>query len=224
MKSIFQIILTWSDVWALLLPMLVLWLNKKPPSYLKPIIFYLWIALFLNLFADVIGDFRKPLHLPRELQSNNFLYNIHSIVRFMCFSTFFIRLQQPFLTVFKKIVPVLSLLFVLINFSFFENFYNSGHLSGRLLATEAFLLLLYCLQYYLYQLREEELEFSREPHFWVATGLSIYVVINFFIFLFYVPMFDTNPKLADKMWDYHNIAYIIFCLFLAKAFYVPARR
>src|SRR6476661_5583675 len=184
MKSIFQIILTWSDVWALLLPMLVLWLNKKLPSYLKPIIFYLWIALFLNLFADVIGDFRKPLHLPRELQSNNFLYNIHSIVRFMCFSTFFIRLQQPFLTVFKKIVPVLSLLFVLINFSFFENFYNSGHLSGRLLATEAFLLLLYCLQYYLYQLREEELEFSREPHFWVATGLSIYVVINFFIFLF----------------------------------------
>ena len=58
--------------------------------------------------------------------------------------------------------------------------------------------------------------------FWVVTGLSIYVVINFFVFLFYVPLLTENPDLADRMWSIHNLAYITMCIFIAKAFYEPA--
>ncbi len=118
---------------------------------------------------------------------------------------------------------MLSLALITINFKYFENFNNPAHLSGNLLAAEAYLLLIYCMQYYLLQLRDEVDVISSGPAFWIVTGLSIYVVINFFVFLFYVPMIKQNPDLAEKMWNVHNIAYIIFCIFITKAFYEPYR-
>ncbi|CAN5184168.1 hypothetical protein BH20BAC1_BH20BAC1_14220 [soil metagenome] len=59
--------------------------------------------------------------------------------------------------------------------------------------------------------------------FWVVTGLSIYVVTNFFVFLFYTPMLNTNLNLAMKMWNVHNTAFILLCIFISKAIYAPAR-
>jgi quinol-cytochrome oxidoreductase complex cytochrome b subunit len=47
----------------------------------------------------------------------------------------------------------------------------------------------------------------------------MYVVINFFVFLFYVPMIDHNLALAINIWNVHNVAYIIFCLFITRALY-----
>ena len=144
-------------------------------------------------------------------------------MRFTCFSYFFISLPQASFFTFRRFLPLLSLLFLIINFTYFEDFTNPAHLSGNLLATEAYLLLIYCMQYYLSQLRAEIEVISSGPDFWIVTGLSIYVVINFFVFLFYVPMIIENPFLADKIWDVHNIAYIIFCMFIIKAFYEPVR-
>lgn len=220
----FRLALDWSEVWALLIPLTVLLLFKKQPRYLKPVVIYVCLAFVINLTGNILGDYGKDLGLPSFLQRNTFMYNTHSIVRLACFSAFFILLKQPYLVTLKKVVPLLSLLFVIINFAFFEDFNSEYHLSGRLLATEAFLLLLYCLQYYLFKLNEDIEAPKREADFWMVTGLSIYVVINFFVFLFYVPMINKNLRLAEKMWDYHNIAYIILCIFIAKAFYDSHRR
>lgn len=211
----------WSEVWAPIIPLVVLARNRKQPIFFKPIIGYLWLALFINLAGDIIGDFKK--YLPDWLQSNNVLYNIHSIIRFGCFSYFFILLRQTFYITLKKVLPLISVLFLVINFTFFDNFINPKHLSGNLLAAEAYLLLIYCLQYYLSQLKDEIDVLTSGPDFWVVTGLSIYVVINFFVFLFYVPMITQNPQLANNMWNVHNVAYIILCIFIAKAFYEPVR-
>ena len=82
--------------------------------------------------------------------------------------------------------------------------------------------MIYCIQYYLSELRDDSDAFSRKKVFWIVTGLSIYVVVNFFVFLFYVPMLTQDPNLADNMWNVHNLAYIILCIFIAKSFYVPA--
>jgi hypothetical protein len=38
-----------------------------------------------------------------------------------------------------------------------------------------------------------------------------------------VPMINQNPALADNIWNVHNIAYILFCIFITKAFYASAR-
>ena len=111
--------------------------------------------------------------------------------------------------------------FVIINFSLFENFFNSASLSGNLLTVESYLLLIYCMLYYLFRLQDEDERIAGRKDFWIVTGLGLYVVFNFFLFLFYQPLLYENPVLAVQMWNVHNVAFIIFCILIAKAFYVP---
>ena len=217
--------LDWSEVWALIIPLLALLFFRKQPAVLKPIIVYLWIGLILNIAIDIIMVLRIynrgwiTTNFPEWLKTNNPLYNIHSVARFICFSYYFMHLPQASFTKFKKLLAAASVVFLVINFSFFENFFNPLSLSGNLLATEAYLLLVYCMLYYLSELRDDNKNLFKGPDFWVVTGLSIYVVINFFVFLFYLPMIDVDGQLAADMWNVHNIAFIIFCLFITKAFY-----
>jgi hypothetical protein len=188
---------------------------------MKPVIIYVWLALAINLVIDLIIPFK--LYLPGWLQSNNPFYNIHSVVRFICFSVFFTQLPQPSFVTLKKSLAVLLVVFMLINFSLVDNFFNPDYFSGNLLAAEAYLLLIYCMQYYLSELSDDDKNLLDGPDFWVVTGLAIYVVINFFVFLFYVPMIYVDRLLAEEIWNVHNIAFIIFCIFLTKAFYGPFR-
>jgi hypothetical protein len=221
MGKFLRFLLDWSEVWAPLIPLFCLLFKGKQPRFLKPVIVYLFFAFFINLVGDIIADFKS--HLPAWLQSNNPLYNVHSIVRFICFSYFFIVLRQTSFARIKYIIPIVSVLIIIINFKYVEHFGNLDHLSGNLLSAEAYLLLIYCMLYYLSKLRDEVDDITSGPDFWVVTGLSIYVVVNFFVFLFYVPMIDQNSKVANNMWDIHNTAYIILCIFITKAFYEPAR-
>jgi len=217
--------LDWSEVWALLIPLIVLLFRRPQPATLKPIIIYLWIALILNLGIDIImvlRDYRLDwvkTHFPEWLKTNNPLYNIHSVARFACFSIYFTRLTHSSFEKFKKLLAVASAIFIVINFSIFENFFNPRSFSGNLLATEAYLLLIYCMLYYLSELKDDSKNLFKGPDFWIVTGLSVYVVINFFVFLFYLPMIDVDVELAINIWNVHNIAFIIFCLFITKAFY-----
>ena len=216
--------LDWSEVWALLIPLTVLLYRRPQPATLKPVIIYLWLAFILNLGIDIIMVLRDyymdwiQTHFPQWLKTNNPLYNIHSVVRFTCFSIYFLQLHASF-TKFKKLLAAASVIFLAINFSIFENFFYPDSFSGNLLATEAYLLLVYCMLYYLSELKDDSKNLFNGPHFWVVTGLSIYVVINFFVFLFYLPMIDVDVHLAVNIWNVHNIAFIIFCLFITKAFY-----
>ncbi len=220
--KIFKAVMDWSEVWALLIPLIYLLFHRNQPRILTPVIVYLLFAFFINLAIDIISEFKG--RLPDWLYSNNPLYNVHSVFRFICFSYFFISLRQTSFRRLRNILPWLSLLIIFINFSFVEDFGNRYHLSGNLLSSEAYLLLIYCMLYYLSKLRNEEDEIVWGRDFWVVTGLSIYVVINFFVFLFYVPMIYQNVRLALDIWNLHNISYIILCLFITKAFYDPARR
>lgn len=219
-----NIILDFSEVWALFIPLALLLVKRKQPSVLTPVIVYLFLALILNVISDSIMWYNSGRKL-EDMLSNNVYYNIHSIVRFVCFCIFFLRLRQSYFTNIKRMIPVVWILFFIINFYFIEkqSFFNFLHLSGNLFAAEAYLLLVYCMLYYLSELRDDVAKFRGEKVFWVVTGLAIFVVINFFVFLFYIPMLDENEPLATRMWDIHNGAYIIFCILLAKAFYVPAR-
>lgn len=217
MVDYFLKILEWSEVWALLIPLVILLFRRQQPATLKPVIIYLWIAFILNLSIDIITAI-NIYHHNFDL-SNNTLYNIHSVVRFVCFSLYFIQLPQTSFVKFKKLLTVVFLIFVVINFGFFENFFNFDSFSGNLLATEAYLLLIFCMLYYLSELKDDSKNLFNGPDFWVVTGLSIYVVVNFFVFLFYLPMIDVDLDLAVNIWNVHNIAFIIFCVFIAKGLY-----
>lgn len=216
-----QKLLDWSEVWALFIPLVACHLHPYQPRYFKPIVLYLWGALLLNLVSDVIGDFKG--YFPEWPQSNLILYAIHSVFRFGCFVYFFTLLKQPHFVFFRNLVPLFYFLFVVVNFIFMENYFNKNQLSGNLFTIEAYFLLIYCIIYYLSQLQNDVENLQTEQAFWIVTGLSIYVVLNFFVFLFYVPMLRENDLLAEKMWSVHNVAYIVFCLFITKSIYVPAR-
>jgi hypothetical protein len=223
MSKILSSISDWSEVWALLIPLLFVVFGHKLPALLKPVIIYLWLALALNIFGDFIGDFKIRFHFPQWLQSNNPLYNIHSLVRFSCFSYFFISLPQPQFKTFKKIIALVFVLYAIIDFTFFEHFFYPLHLSGNLLSAEAYLLLIYCVLYYLAALNDDNDASFKGPVFWIVTGLGMYLVINFFVFLFYVPMITQNMDLADHIWKVHDVAYIILCIFITRAFYATTR-
>jgi hypothetical protein len=223
MSKILESIFNWSEVWALLIPLFFVIFGHKQPALLKPVIIYLWLALILNIFGDVIGDFDETLHFPQWLQSNNPLYNIHSVVRFACFSYFFISLPQPQFKTFKKIIVLVFVLFFIIDFTFFEHFFYFDHLSGNLLSAEAYTLLIYGMLYYLAVLNDESDTAFKGPVFWITTGLCIYVVVNFFVFLFYVPMITQDIKFALGIWNVHNAAYLLLCLFITRALYATNR-
>ena len=214
-------IFDWSEVWGVLIPLVVLFrLRKKQPDHFWPVIVYLWFALAINLVADIIQDFKH--YLPFWMQKNNVLYNVHSVVRFVCFSYFFSLLYPTRFTALKKILPVIFIVFLTVNFSIAENFLYPEHISGNLHAAESFLLLIYCMSYYLAELKEDKKFLLTGKDFLVVTGLSLYVATNFFIFLFYVPMLSYNRDLAVNMWNVHNAAYIMLCLFIARSFYANA--
>lgn len=221
MPKTLQHILNWSEVWALLIPLTVLLFRPRQPAVLKPVILYLWLALLINILGDLNVQYKK--YFPTWFQSNNFLYNIHSVVRFICFTWFFLLRKEPYFAIVKKAIPIIFIILFIINFGFFEDFFYYYYFSDHLLTGEAFLLLVYCMLYYLGQLRADTENFTGTPDFWVVTGLSIYVVVNFFVFLFYKPMSEQNEQLTIKIWNVHNVAYIILCLFIARTFYVSDR-
>ena len=221
MRDYLLLALDWSEVWALMIPLSVRLFHRQQPPALRPVIIYLWLGFLINIVIDIIMAIN--IYVPGQDLSNNPFYNIHSVVRFACFSFYFMQLQKKAFTRLKKWLAVSTIGFLVINFIFFENFFNPDSLSGNLLAAEAYLLLVYCMLYYLSELKNDDDNLFNGPHFWVVTGLSIYVVINFFVFLFYIPMLNVNETLAVDIWNVHNIAFIIFCLFITKAFYAPFR-
>jgi len=221
MFSIADKILSWSEVWAILLPFAILIIHRNQPASLKPVIVYLFLALAINLFIDIVMSMNVDAGFVTA--SNNPYYNLHSIVRFICFAVYFIKMPHQHYSKIKWLLVFVFCAFVILNFLFFENFLNYDYFSDSLLTTESFLLLVYCLIYYLAELRYEEDEVFKGPDFWIVTGLAVYVVVNFFVFLFYLPMLEENRDLAINIWNVHNIAFIIFCIFIAKAFYVPSR-
>lgn len=221
MADILRYLLNWSEFWSTLIPISVFLLHRKQPAYMRPVVFYIFFAMVINFIGNIISDYWRVL--PSWMESNTILYNLHSIVRFICFSMFFIALDQKGPTRIYKALPLASLLIFILNFTLVDDFFNLDRLSGNLLAGEAYILLVYCMVYYLFKLRDDDLEITQEPDFWVVTGLAIYVVVNFFVFLFYVPMLNHDIQLALDIWDVHNYAYIILCLLIAKALYDAPR-
>ena len=220
MNHILRVIFDWSEVWALLIPIPFILLAKNTEGYLNPVKWFVWISLFLNLTQMMIW-YRYKIGLPEFppiLQSNTFIYNLLSITRLITFSFFFILLRQRFMHRLKKIIPIGFIVFVLINFIFFEPFFTES-VSSHLLATEAALLLFFCIQYFIFLLIESQSDkISQQKGFWVVTGLSIYVAVNFFIFLFYTYLTNSAQKFAVDIWDVHNVVLIILCIFIAIQF------
>ncbi len=191
------------------------------PSYLQPVKIYVIIALIVNLLSTLIWKYKVKWGIAEDdfLWSNNFLYNIRSVCSLVLFSLFFIRLQQRFLHRVKAVLPWVFLVLAAVNFIFFEDFFNRNMFSNRLLATEAAILLFYCLQYYIFlTLEDKTTPLKKQPGIWIVTGLTFYVAASFFIFLFYMYLTQADLNFAVDIWDFHNIVYLFLFIGIAVTF------
>jgi hypothetical protein len=96
---------------------------------------------------------------------------------------------------------------------------DASFISTRLHAVEAGLLLIFCLQYYFLLIKDEQTAFKKLPSFWVVTGLSIFVVISFPIYLFYKNAALIDIPFVVNIWQVQKLAYLILCIFISIAFY-----
>lgn len=219
MLNIFRTIFDWSEVWALLIPLAILLLYKPKKDWVRPIKYYLIIALLLNLVIDFYWYVNKYFLFgskPGNIWNNNRFYNMQSILRLLCFSWFFALQGKGFRHI-TKIIPAVFIAGVILFFSTIGNF---KWISSYLLATEAGLLLFYCLWYTNKMLRDDKLAFSSShPPFWVVGGLTIFTAVNFFIFLFYDYLNKHDRDFLVSTWDAHNILFIILCICIAIGLY-----
>jgi hypothetical protein len=221
MPHLLKLILDWSEVWALLIPLAVLIWKRKIRAEAIPLGIYVCIALVLNVMQDYIWKNQLVFFYSSQPGDNNIIYNIHSFIRLLLFSWFFIKIKQPFQHKIKKIVPIAFVIIMFANFVFLGNNFTS--FSSRLLGLEALGILYYCMVYFLNLLiYEDGIPYKKNATFWMVTGISIYVVINFPIFIFYKSFSETAQKFAIDIWDLHNITYIILCFFLAKYFFTDS--
>ena len=216
-----ETIIDLSESWIIVIALVVWRFHRRQPEYMKPVIVYLVLALLFNLFCDTFAYYYQ--YRPERYQSNTIVYNIHSLVRFGCFMFFFMPLYRPQFWRLKRGLLAAFIFCVVVLFFFFDNFFNTEHISSDLMSIEGFFLIFYSLIYYLSVLRTDDEKFLIQKHFWVVTGICVYSVVNFFIFLFYLPLLHENENLAERIWNFHNIAFIIFILFIIKAIHVPAR-
>ena|ERR1022692_3813517 len=215
MKEFVTKILEWGEVWALFIPLIILIVKKRTSFQLLPIVIYLLFALIINFTEDFIQKYGIKLSFTNQPGDNGFIYNTHSIVRFALFGWFFIRLKQPLYKFIQKVIPVFFIAFILVNFTVYENYFS---FSSHTFAFESLLLLVYCFLFYLNYLNHSQNVSYKGSSFWVVTGLSIYVVIDFPIFLFFTTLSLKVKHFAISIWNVQNIVYIILCCFFAKAF------
>ncbi len=210
-------ILDWSEFWALLIPVSVILFKRKFPPVMKPVVIYCILFLFVNFAQTYIWKKGLVFAYSSVPGDNIIFYNAHSIIRFFLFSWFFYKLRpRTFLTI-KKVIPVIYLLFIIINYFLFQKFLDFGALA---LGMEVAFLLCFCLLYYWSIYEDDSLSVSeRSPEFYIVTGLSIYVVINFPLFLWYNVLSEKFEGLAVDLWSVHNISYVIFCIFMGIGLY-----
>ena len=225
----YHTIMNWSEVWAPLIPLIIFLIVRPKSKWVKPVFIYLVAAFIFSAALDIIWKGQRSIsfkewfdkNLPWWPEQEGFLkntvfYNLISISRLLLFAWFFYYLGDIFRKL-NKLVPWLFILFTVINFIFLEKIED---FSSRLITLETGILLFYCVLYFFRVLRDDKPdgEAASRPVFAVVMGLSIYVALNFFIFLFYKQLTTSFTDLAKQIWPIHNFSNILFCLLIALAF------
>jgi len=235
----YHTLMNWSEVWAPLIPLIV-WLVARPKhKWVKPVLIYLIVAFIFSAAIDIIwkmqifSGFKEwfDKNLPwwptqGGYLKNTVFYNLISISRLLLFAWFFNYLGDVFRKL-NRYIPWLFIIFTIINFwpvekidDFLWPFEKIEDFSSRLITLETGILLFYCVLYFFRVLRDDKPdgEAASRQIFSVVMGLSMYVALNFFIFLLYKQLTENFEDLAKQIWPIHNFSNIVFCLMMTYAF------
>ena len=212
-------IINWSEVCGLLIPLFILLVYKPSGRHAEKLKYYVLVALLLNSIAAFVVEFY--FSLPAWLQNNNILYNLHSITRVFFFSwyIFSVRKNKPLVI---KIIGIIYVAFILAECIFIQSPFL---LNTHLFTGESILLLLLCLWFFFRSMQDEtETNWLKHPAFLVCTGVLLYEAATFFIFLFFYPLFESNPEFGYLTMSIHNAMYVILCCMIAAALYKSRKK
>lgn len=229
-------IMDWSEVWATLIPLTFFIIKKPARPWVRPLVIYLSISLLFFLIVDITFK-SKTLGLEAWCKKvfswlyygenqdlyNTLFYNLVSLTRLLMMTWFFSIINKGYNKV-HRIVAVLFIAFVVINFSFFEKI--TIDFSSRMLTTEAAILLLFCLLFiYHVNLDDEIASPMALPEFWTVCGLTLYAAINFFIFFFFRYLITTaEVDFAKGVWYVHNSSFILLNIFITISFLKASKK
>jgi len=215
-----QTLSDWSEVWALLIPLIVIIVSRPKEKQIRVLVWYVIIGFILNFATTFMIEFRNLvpswLYIDNMI-NNNIVYNIHSMFRVLLFSWYIINIRQYQFTFFFKTFLVAYLVFIFINFTIFE---SPFFLSTRLFAAESIVLLVMCLFYFFRSIQDEsQTNWLKHPSFLVCAGISLYEVITFFIFLFFYPLSQKDQEFFIVTMRIYSITFVMLCILLSLAFY-----
>jgi hypothetical protein len=221
----FQTILDWSEVWALLIPLIVVTISKPRGEKIRLLVWYVVVGFLLNLTAMLMQyNYLSPRWMYIDgMTNNNIIYNIHSIIRVLLFGWYIISIRRYKYPIILKSILISYIAFLFINFIFFE---SPFYVSTLLFAGESIVLLLICMAYFFRSIQDEShINWLKHPSFLICAGLSFYEAITFFIFLFLYPLSEKEETLSFFVLTMriYNITYVLFCILLALAFYKSRR-
>lgn len=205
-------ILIWSEVWAPVIPLLIIIIYGTKGKLLTPVAIYVFVGLLLNTAATLISYFY--FDLPSWLRNNNILYNLHSVARVILFGWYITNLTLVRPAWLRKMALIIYSFFVLLNLIFIQ---TVSKINVYLLSGESVILLALCIIYFINSLRDDN-DWLKDPSFLVCAGVSFYEAITFFIFLFYYQILN-HKEFGMVTMQIYSVSYIILCLLLAFALY-----
>ncbi len=181
MDHILKSIRDWSEVWALLIPLAVIFITRKNKKEMRPIVLYVWVGLCLSLVSTIMYVYHKQM--PAWLQNNNLIYNVHSIVRLIFFSWFIRQFKFNRPSTIHYILLAAYGIFIVINFILWDppHLFSNTHFIA-----ESIFLLAFTIMFFFRAMQDEsETDWIKQPAFLVCAGISLYEAVNFFTFLFF---------------------------------------
>lgn len=215
MPDLLDNIISSSEVLALLIPLVIIFIHRPKGPGIKFIKLYVIIAFVVNLAATILYLFHYQM--PEWLQNNNILYNLHSVLRVVFFGLYIINVRTYRFLWFNKLVLAAFLLFCIYNFSQNE---SPFFLSSNIFSAESIALLLICISYFLGSIQDEsETNWLKHPSFMICAGVIFYEAITFFIFLFFYPLYQKDLAFSLATMRIYAITFVILCILLGIALY-----
>ena len=215
MYSFYKTLLNWSEVWPLVLALTIYFFFKQREN-ITIIVWLLGISLLLHTLATYISLY--TYRVPEPYKNNNILYNLVAIIKPVLAGLYMLKLKQLKQYKYLKITFSLFIVFTICNFLFIESIFN---FSSNMVLAESILLLIFTLTFFLDAMIDDEIPLPlSHPAYFFCTAIGLLECINFFIFLFLFPVFNTNHEFALLMMNISSYAFIIYGLIIATGLYI----
>lgn len=218
--NFWKLFFEWAEVWAFLIPLSVILFYRPKGKGIPALKAYVITGFILNLIAVGMVEFHS--YIPRwmyidDFVNNNIVYNVHSLVRVLLLSSYILVSRRYRTTGFLKALLFVYLVFIAVNFFCWS---SPFYLDTKLFAAESIVLLTGCFTYFFHSLHDEShTNWLKHPAFLVCTGISLYEIITFFIFLFFYPLILKNTSFFVVTMRIYALAFIGLCILLALALY-----